>query len=162
MTNEETIEKLNDGLIQLIDAYEILQLQNQELEEELEQEKAKNADLEYKLSDFNNNSEVQATKMDGMLSKIKRLLDTSSSVPSEPEPQVEIKEEEPEVENIEFGNTIESTELKLDFEEEHESETQESILDIKLEDNSSNNYPSTNKKVDLGRMEKLLNGLNNR
>jgi DNA-directed RNA polymerase specialized sigma54-like protein len=160
MTNEETIEKLNDGLIQLIDAYEILQLQNQELEEELEQEKAKNADLEYKLSDFNNNSEVQATKMDGMLSKIKRLLDTSSSVSSEPEPQVEIKEEEPEVENIEFGNTIENTELKLDFEEE--KEPQESILDIKLEDNSSNNYPSTNKKVDLGRMEKLLNGLNNR
>jgi len=73
------IEKLNEGLIQLIEAYEILQGKNEILEDEIKDLNAKNTDLEYKLSDFNNNNEEQDTKMDGMLNKIQNLLQVNTS-----------------------------------------------------------------------------------
>ena len=150
MTNTQTIEKLNDGLVQLIDAYEILQEKNNKLEDEISELKAQNADLEYKLSDFSTNNEVQTSKMDGMLNKIQTLLKPSSTIAETPIVKEEIVEE------------IIEDKLDLDI----SVEESESILDIKLDDNSNDikddfKQESTN-KIDLGRMESLLNGLNNR
>ena len=149
MTNTQTIEKLNDGLIQLIDAYEILQEKNNKLEEEVSNLKAQKLDLEYKLSDFSNNNDAQASKMDGMLNKIQTLLKPSSRVE-------ELNDSKEEIEEM-----MEET-LDLDI----TVEQNESILDIKLDNDIDSikddfNNESTN-KIDLGRMESLLNGLNNR
>ncbi len=150
MTNTQTIEKLNEGLIQLIEAYEILQEKNTKLEEETNSIKAQNVDLEYKLSDFSNNNDAQTSKMDGMLSKIQTLLKPSFTAPIVEEVAEEVVAEE------------ETFDLDISVEQS------ESILDIKLDnDTDSNsikddfNQESTN-KIDLGRMESLLNGLNNR
>ena len=163
MTNEETIEKLNDGLVQLIDAYETLQLQKQELEEELAKEKEKNKELEFKLSDFNSTSEVQASKMDSMLGKIKRLLDSPISTSNSDKEETSIEEEPESFNDNSFENSIDSSELKLDFDNhsDEEDKKEDSLLDIKIEEDEEKPFES-HKKVDLGRMEKLLNGLNNR
>ena len=163
MTNEETIEKLNDGLIQLIDAYETLQLQKQELEEELAKEKEKNKELEFKLSDFNSTSEVQASKMDSMLGKIKRLLDSPISTSNNDKEETSVEEEQTSFNDNSFENSIDSSELKLDFDSSDEDDKKESsLLDIKIDDEDEEKPFESHKKVDLGRMEKLLNGLNNR
>ena len=139
--DKQLIEKLNDGLVQLIDAYEKLQKKYEELEEKLAQEKAKNADLEYKLSEFNEKEELQTTKMDSMLSKIQNLLKSDK------------KEETIEIE--------ETREINKSKEEINETS---SILDIKLDTDEDEqlNTTTSSPKIDLGRMETLLNGLNNR
>ena len=144
MTNTQTIEKLNEGLIQLIEAYEMLQEKNNKLEDDISELQAKNADLEYKLSDFSSNNDAQASKMDGMLSKIQTLL--MPSTPTEVLPKEEPTDE------------VSDLEIKLD--------DTESILDIKLDtdvDSIKDDFKQeSTTKIDLGRMESLLNGLNNR
>jgi chromosome segregation ATPase len=141
MTNSQTIEKLNEGLIQLIDAYEILQGKNEKLEDEIKDLNAKNTDLEYKLSDFNNNNEEQDTKMDGMLNKIQNLLQVNTSELTNSNDKV-----------AESENPKES--------EDHDESSEESILNVN-NDSEADDAESTS-KIDLGRMESLLNGLNNR
>jgi hypothetical protein len=148
MTNTQTIEKLNDGLVQLIDAYEILQATNEDLEENIKDLTAKNADLEYKLSDFNSSNEVQTTKMDGMLNKIQTLLKPSST-----ETNANITVEDKNEEDEEINNDTNIVPQK----------DTASILDIKL-DNPTDDIKDEFKqeatsKIDLGRMESLLNGL---
>ncbi len=130
MTNEQTIEKLNDALTQLIEAYEILVDKNDKLKKDIEVKNEIISDLENKLDEINGTTEVQSTKMDGMLSRIQSLLSTSDTEVSKKE------DEEDEIDlRIEPG---------LDFNNESKNE------DVKSNEN----------KIDLGRMESLLNGLN--
>lgn len=159
MTNQETIEKLNDALTQLIDAYEILQREKEELEldkknlqEELNMQITKNKDLEFKLSDFSSNNETQETKMDGMLNKIQRLLHTSktekidASVFDRQDEEIEDKEVTVQPDSI--------LDIKLDTDP---IKTKEELEEQKDEEISTSNNST---KIDLGRMESLLNGLN--
>ncbi|MBI3873589.1 MAG: hypothetical protein HY307_00980 [Arcobacter sp.] len=131
MTNQETIEKLNDALNHLIDAYEALQLKNDETNEKLTEQIAKNRELEFQLSDVNTTIDKRENKMDGMLNKIHKLL--SSPKTDMADSSSEYKEE--------FNDSIYSS---------------GSILDIKLD----NKVEDKANKIDLGRMESLLNGLN--
>jgi uncharacterized coiled-coil protein SlyX len=131
MTNEQTIEKLNDALTQLIEAYEILVDKNDKLKKDIEVKNEIISDLENKLDEINGTTEVQSTKMDGMLSRIQSLLSTSDTEVSSKK-----DDEEDEIDlRIEPG---------LDFNNES-----------KNDDGKSNEN-----KIDLGRMESLLNGLN--
>ncbi len=132
MTNQETIEKLNDALNQLIDAYEILQLKNNETNKKLEEQIAKNKDLEFQLSDLNTVTDKQENKMDGMLSKIQKLLSS---------PKTDVLSGSKEYTDG-FNNGI-----------------PDSILDIKL-DRKDDKVEEKATKIDFGRMESLLNGLN--
>jgi len=146
MSDTQTIEKLNEALTQLIEAYKDLQDKNKTLEknlteanEKINELEAKNKDLEYKISDFSSNRTEQDSKMGGMLSKIQSLLKTS-------EPK---EESTPSV-----GPTLESI----------EASNNDSILDIKL-DTTPNDTVITSSvsskrdttKIDLERMESLLN-----
>jgi len=173
--NETNIEKLNLALMQLIEAYEELQGKNEDLEntitnlnakvENLQEEKvnlentnndleAKVKDLDYKLNDFNSNTEQQETKMDGMLSKIQSLLGPKDKI---------IKPSSIEESSKPDTNSSESN-INMSDDEELD------VLDLKLDDikdtssakntenTSSSEYDKT--KLDLGRMESLLNGLN--
>jgi uncharacterized coiled-coil protein SlyX len=127
MTNEQTIEKLNDALTQLIEAYEVLLEKNDNLKKEIEVKNDNINDLENKLNELNGTTEVQSSKMDGMLNRIQSLLGSSDNTTSTS------KEEEIDL----------RIEPELDFLDED-----------KNEDKSNEN------KIDLGRMESLLNGLN--
>jgi chromosome segregation ATPase len=137
MTNQETIEKLNDALNRLIDAYEVLQKKHDEANETINDLIAKNRDLEFQLSDVNTTIDKRENKMDGMLNKIHKLL-------SSPKDDSNTK---PADFKVEFNDSI---------------NTNGSILDIKLDDNKTETKQSDDKsnKIDLGRMESLLNGLN--
>jgi len=133
MTNQETIEKLNDALNQLIDAYEVLQLKHQETTEKLEVQIEKNKELEFQLSDLNTVTDKQENKMDGMLSKIQKLLSS---------PKTDVLDNSKEYTDG-FNNSI-----------------PDSILDIKLDGKDDNKVEEKATKIDFGRMESLLNGLN--
>lgn len=134
MTNQETIEKLNDALNQLIDAYEVLQLQHQETVEKLETQIAKNKDLEFQLSDLNTVTDKQENKMDGMLSKIQKLLSSPKS-----------------------GDTFDNSK---EYTDGFNNSIPDSILDIKLDGKENDKAEDKATKIDFGRMESLLNGLN--
>ena len=136
MTNTQTIEKLNEALNQLIDAYETLQGKNNDLQDEIESLKNEKLDLEYKVTNFSSDNEVQEIKIDGMLNKIKGLLKPT---------------------NIEINDNITNENIESKEEEE------DSIFDIKLDEpNENDDNKESTTKIDLGRMESLLNGLNNR
>ena len=136
MTNLETIEKLNDALNQLIDAYEALQEKYDATVEKLEVQIEKNRELEYQLSDLSTTTHKQENKMDSMLGKIQKLL-TAQKEPAE---------------------------------DSYKEEFNDSILDIKLDSNDDLlvELPKAEKleekatKIDFGRMESLLNGLNSK
>ena len=137
MTNLETIEKLNDALNQLIDAYEALQEKYDATVEKLEVQIEKNRELEYQLSDLSTTTHKQENKMDTMLGKIQKLLTAQKEPVSE---------------------------------DSYKEEFNDSILDIKLDshDDLLVELPKTEKpeekatKIDFGRMESLLNGLNSK
>lgn len=178
--NETNIEKLNNALMQLIEAYEKLQAKNEGLEqniselsatiERLETDKdtlqtqrddleAQNKDLEFRLNDFSSSSEKQENKMDGMLSKIQSLLVKSD----DEKPLVEEKTVEKKDEDL---GLLETSMEEISIEESVEEKEELSVLDLKLDDSDDekpepkpdSEYDKT--KIDLGRMESLLNGLN--
>ena len=178
---ETNIEKLNSALTQLIEAYEKLQRKNENLEntieelnetvEALDKDKdtltfqrddleAKNKDLEFKLSDYNSSSEQQENKMDGMLSKIQSLLVKSDLEEKENDT---VKETTVDTDSEDLANKVESLISDNNADEDDDL----NVLDLKLDDTMGNKkeepkpdseYDKT--KIDLGRMESLLNGLN--
>jgi len=154
MTNNETIEKLNSALTQLIDAYEILQDKNKDLENEIKQKNENIYNLENKLSDANGHTEVQSNKMDSMLSRIQNLLKSDSK----------IEDEKEVIQNSIFNqNNDDDEEIDLKIETETKTETKsETLKEEKSILEKDNKSYSNNNKIDLGRMESLLNGLNSK
>ena len=154
MTNSETIEKLNSALTQLIDAYEILQDKNRDLENEIKQKNENIYNLENKLSDANGHTEVQSNKMDSMLSRIQNLLKSDSK----------IEDEKEVIQNSIFNqNNDDDEEIDLKIETETKTETKsETLKEEKSILEKDNKSYSNNNKIDLGRMESLLNGLNSK
>jgi len=140
MTNEQTIEKLNDALTQLIEAYEILLGKNDDLKNDINDKNEIISDLEGRLDEINGSTEVQSTKMDGMLSRIQSLLSTSDKEDVSKEKEESVQEDDIDL-RIEPG---------LDFNTDVNSDSDE-------KDGQSNEN-----KIDLGRMESLLNGLNSK
>ena len=130
MTNEQTIEKLNDALTRLIDAYEVLLEKNDNLKKDIESKNDNINDLENKLNDLNGTTEVQSNKMDGMLNRIQSLLGSSDD---------------------DFKDTVTQKEDEIDLRIEPE---------LDFLDDDKNDDKSNENKIDLGRMESLLNGLN--
>ncbi len=131
MKVSETIEKLNDALTQLIEAHGVLQERNEHLENK-NQEKDKTISLlEDKLANLNGDTVLQTDKMDGMLNRIQTLL-----TPMSDENSV-VQEKEKIETNIASDNIFD---IKIPVKE---------IEDEKVDT-----------KIDLGRMESLLNGIN--
>jgi chromosome segregation ATPase len=149
MTNTDPFEKLNDALTQLIEAYELLQNEKQAIEIDLKNVNEMNdslekdidvlnnqkADLEYKVSDYTSSSDDQTNKMDGMLSKIQSLLNAN-----------------------EKEDTKESLVMSS---EDSDSENEILDIDLRVEEHNDHNKESSS-KIDLGRMESLLNGFNSK
>jgi chromosome segregation ATPase len=137
MTNSETIEKLNDALNKLIDAYKVLLEKNNSLENDIKQKNESIHNLEERLNELNGNTEVQSTKMDGMLNKIQSLLTTNT-----------ISTDEKEV----LANNDKLFDVDIDLKISDDSN--------EIEETTNNTSDNNENKIDLGRMESLLNGLN--
>jgi NACalpha-BTF3-like transcription factor len=135
MTNSETIEKLNEALGQLIEAYENIKIQNEILENNIKSKDIMIYDLENKLDGISGTTKVQSTKMDTMLNKIQMLLAT-------PKDKV-------------------VPDIIRERDTNNEKANQEDLFDEDI-DLTINNTNSPSNKIDLGRMESLLNGLNAR
>lgn len=158
MTNQETIEKLNDALNSLIDAYEILKQKNDEMSEKLNDLISKNKELEFQLSDVNTTIDKRENKMDGMLNKIHKLLTPQKDDNSINKTSVIDEQNNTRLEDNKNDDNKQKDDKNNQDNDLFSSNDSDSILDIKLEDNKSNN--SNANKLDLGRMESLLNGLN--
>ena len=92
MTAQETIDKLNDALSKLVQAYKQLQNENDTLKKEIETLNSIKSDLEYKLSEYENVSEVQSNKISSMLNFVQSVI-SGSKEDTVPNSQQELKEE---------------------------------------------------------------------
>ena len=161
MTNAETIKKLNDALNTLINAYELLQEDNNglknritELEDEVLELETVKEDLENNVTTLHTSTEEDNSNINSMLGKIESLLTTKvnednssiqeSTEKEEIEPEVIEEAAEPEIIEDEKENTN-SLYDSNNYQNEVEKE--------KTEDTSN--------KIDLNRMASLLNGFNN-
>jgi FtsZ-binding cell division protein ZapB len=136
MQDNGTVQQLSKALNQLLDAYEILQEEaknlNEEntiLKEEIDDLELRNRGLDSRLCALNDTTKHNSNEMDTMLGRIENILGPT---------------EEEEKEIIE---AIEET-----VEEESVPETTE---------NNQNQTQEDNKEIDLGRMQSLLNGFSN-
>ena len=141
MTAQETIDKLNDALSQLVKAYKQLQAENENLKKEVDTLNKIKADLEYRLSEYEDVSEIQSNKINSMLDLVQSVINNNQ-----------------EKVNI-VNNTTETT----------EASKEEFALDIKIDEEIKqiNNEEVQNEedifnkdeKFDLGRMESLIDRL---
>ena len=139
MQETTTVNQLNQALNELLNAYDKLRYENKQinetnaqLEETITELEEKNNDLENQIALLSDTTKHNSTEIDTMLGRIKSILDTNNEEDS-------IEEEVEEVINNEIYNepTKEATSI------EQPSET-----------------VSSNKEIDLGRMQSLLNGFN--
>jgi len=139
MTAQETIDKLNDALSQLVKAYRQLQSENENLKKEIDTLNKIKADLEYKLSEYEDVSEIQSNKINSMLDLVQSVINTK-------EQSISITSQETNNNKGEF-----SFDLKID--EEIKQETPETSVQ---EDDS---FLDKDEKFDIDRMESLIDRL---
>jgi len=139
MTAQETIDKLNDALSKLVKAYKELQAENENLKKEVDTLNKIKADLEYRLSEYEDISEVQSSKINSMLDLVQSVINN--------------KEDEKIISSTTSENTEASKEefafdIKID-------------QDLKEEKNISNEEDIFDKdeKFDIDRMESLIDRL---
>ena len=139
MTAQETIDRLNDALSKLVKAYKELQAENENLKKEIDTLSKIKADLEYRLSEYEDISEVQSSKINSMLDLVQSVINN--------------KEDEKIISSTTSENTEASKEefafdIKID-------------QDLKEEKNISNEEDIFDKdeKFDIDRMESLIDRL---
>ena len=153
-----TIEKLQNAINTLLDAYENLQEENNKNLETIKTLEEEKAELEAKIDDMEDNSGKQNGAIGSMIGKIESILGTPSKATEE------LKEDEdkkPELVQSTFAITSEEEEQKEESSEENKDEVLDSNI-TKIDDIVVNpdrqNFDSKN---DLdSRMAKLLGGFN--
>ena len=142
MTNTQTIEKLNEALTQLIAAYEILQSENKALEDEKVEILFSNEKLQNEIDDLNN----EKLNLEGKVSDY----DSTNDIQSNKMDGMLNK----------IQNLLQASSSKKEtIEETEEFESLESSIE---EENNNVAPKESSSKIDLGRMESLLNGLGNK
>ncbi len=169
-TNNDTVLKLSDALSELIEAYEKLQKENDDiktknaqLEEALASIKNEKATLETNVNQLSESSEKQETNINSMLGKIESLLGVKNNPKKElrdiviEEPEVS-KDEAQELEENIFNvpTQHEATAIKA----APELETNGDTINTEINTPNKNNEEEDNNKLDLNRMASLLNGFN--
>jgi chromosome segregation ATPase len=153
-----TIEKLQDAINTLLDAYENLQEENNKNLETIKTLEEEKAQLEATIDDMEDNSGKQNGAIGSMIGKIESILGNPSKATEE------VKEDEdkkPELVQSTFAITSEEEEQKEESSEENKDEVLDSNI-TKIDDIVVNpdrqNFDSKN---DLdSRMAKLLGGFN--
>ena len=118
MNENETVKQLSDALNQLLNAYENIKeekndLNNQisSLKTEIENVEMKNAELNKKIEELNNTTKTHSTEMDSMLSKISNILHIASDEVKKEDDEsvkpslnvIETEQQEPEVIKVEIS-----------------------------------------------------------
>ncbi len=166
-TNSDTVLKLSDALSELIEAYEKLQKENDEirarnaqLEEELTNIKNEKATLETNVNQLSESSEKQETNINSMLGKIESLLGVKNN------PKKELRDiviEEPEVPTKDEAKELEENIFNVPT--QHETTAVETVSELEtnrpeINSTQNNTIEEENNKLDLNRMASLLNGFN--
>jgi len=163
MHDNNTVQQLSDALTELLDAYDKLKHENTNLQQEnknkdnkISELEARDKDLEDQIEQLTDTTEQNTSEIDTMLGRIKTILDDGSQTAND-EPLIEDFEEEAQ---MSFSQSIEQSEDNILSVVESELSIQEqTTINIDQEEKK----PSTNsdKEIDLGRMQSLLNGFNN-
>ena len=141
-----TIEKLNGAINQLMDAYEKLQNQYKNIEKENNNLKLIIRTLENDKKNLSSNSTEQSTKINSMLGKIESLLSPTTNNAT----NISVEPAKPQVIQTESINFDDDSSKIADL-------TTTNIPDKKVE--KEDDSPSSLSNIDLGRMEKMLNGI---
>ena len=146
MQDNGTVAQLSKALNQLLDAYEILQEEaknlNEEntiLKEEIDDLELRNRGLDSRLCALNDTTKHNSNEMDTMLGRIENILGSKG--------QEEVIEKN--IESI-IDEELESLEDPVTIEEA-----------IEINTPSNEKQEEDNKEIDLGRMQSLLNGFSN-
>jgi chromosome segregation ATPase len=154
MHDNNTVQQLSDALNELLDAYDKLKNENTNLQQEntnkdnkISELELRNRDLEEQIEQLTDTTEQHTSEIDTMLGRIKTILDNSDknqeAIEEEKEESIFLNSEE------ELVNIVES-ELSVQ---------EQTTMDIDYEERKPSN--SSEKEIDLGRMQSLLNGFNN-
>jgi len=141
MTAQETIDKLNDALSQLVNAYKELQAENENLKNEIDALNKIKADLEYRLSEYEDVSEIQSNKINSMLDLVQSVIDNKEEI-------------------IISSNTTNSTEdSKEEFAFDIKIDEEIKETDEKINEQKEDDLFNKDEKFDIGRMESLIDRL---
>lgn len=180
-TNTDTVLKLSEALTELIEAYEKLQNENDEitaknkaLEDELSNIKKDKASIESTVNELNENTEKQESNINSMLGKIESLLGVNKSTANKKElkdivvQETEETQESKKDEAQEIEESIFNVPAQHEVKEEIKEET--SLADINIKSSEKIDISVTkveekkeedeDNKLDLNRMASLLNGFN--
>jgi len=160
MHDNNTVQQLSDALNELLTAYDKLKNENDILQEEnntnsnkIIELEAKNTSLEKQIEQLTDTTKKDTNKIDIMLGRIKTILDEA---PEEREQKGTLEEQE-KINSLDKKDTESSSTTS-----QSDSETiiqEQTIMDIEKEEEQSTS--SSQKEINLGRMQSLLNGFNN-
>ncbi len=164
MQDNNTVQQLSDALNELLNAYDKLKNENNNLKEDKESLEKKVSDLEQenedlieKIEALTDTTQHHTNEIDTMLGRIKTILDTDETKPLDASASESSNMEEPVIKEEKHSLNSEgdlldivNSELTLQEEETH----------IEIEQTKPKNE-SSDKEIDLGRMQSLLNGFNN-
>jgi methyl-accepting chemotaxis protein len=150
MQENGTVQQLSKALNQLLDAYEklqgeahLLREENIQIKDEIADLELRNRGLDSRLSTLNDTTQHNSSEMDTMLGRIENIL--GPTLPDIAEVNAEVEEKiESAMEKEKVEPVVEQTE-----------EIEHVIEEEKVEKEDSN------REIDLGRMQSLLNGFSN-
>ena len=155
MHDNNTVQQLSSALNELLDAYDKLKNENNNLQQEniekdnkINELELRNSDLEEQIEKLTDTTEQHTSEIDTMLGRIKNILDDSSKTQA----STEYVAQQPSF------NTIEDE--MADIVESELSIQEQTTMDIEFEEKKENVH-SSDREIDLGRMQSLLNGFNN-
>jgi chromosome segregation ATPase len=156
MQDNNTVQQLSDALTELLNAYDKLKIENTNLQEEnankdnkISELELRNKDLEDQIEQLTDTTEHHTSEIDTMLGRIKTILsDTNEKEAIE----TTTKESYLVSEEMDISDVIQVTQEEVAAQEQTTME-----IDPEVENTKGN----SDKEIDLGRMQSLLNGFNN-
>ena len=155
MQDNNTVQQLSDALNELLDAYDKLKNENTNLQQEnankdtkISELELRNSDLEEQIEQLTDTTEQHTSEIDTMLGRIKNILEDTNKNQASNE-----YVEQPSFNNMDEDEMVNIVENELSMQEQ-------TTMDIEFEEKKENTS-SSEREIDLGRMQSLLNGFNN-
>lgn len=163
MHDNNTVQQLSDALSELLNAYDKLKNENTNLKDDnsnkdnkIAELETRNRDLEEQIEKLTDTTVYHTHEIDTMLGKIKTILDDTP----------ENKEDHSEEFSIQKGEVFSSIDEELneestDINPADEKDSIEESETFNVEQDDEKQKSNSDREIDLGRMQSLLNGFNN-
>lgn len=167
MHDNNTVQQLSDALNELLNAYDKLKNENTNLKDDnsskdnkISELETRNRDLEEQIEKLTDTTVYHTHEIDTMLGRIKTILDDTP----------ENKEDQSEEFSVQKGKVFSSIDEELNEESNEEStdinpaDEKDSVEELKtsnIEQDDEKEKSNSDREIDLGRMQSLLNGFNN-